>query len=170
MSKHDDFNELEGLLADLPVREPSQMLDTRVASTLDAATPTPSRSKLPWLAIAAAVLLVGSVTLLVTTLINPKSDIDLVTGTRLEFDVPEPSDQANAGPTIQLATNQPETVNLTWSRDIAEEVRYTPSGRPYRAVVEQTFDHRIWIDPETGTTLQQTTPSETLYITEQPVY
>ncbi|MEM9345548.1 MAG: hypothetical protein AAGB26_02910 [Planctomycetota bacterium] len=168
MSTPEGFNELENMLVDLPVREPSQILDARVASTLDAAKPPASR--LPWLATAAAILLVGSVTVLLSTLTSTEDGIDLGTGTRLEFDVPEQSNQANDSPTIQLANNQPETVNLTWSRDVAEVVRYAPSGRPYRAVVEQTLDHRIWIDPETGTTLQQTTPSETLYIAEQPVY
>ncbi|MEO0474750.1 MAG: hypothetical protein AAF085_02095 [Planctomycetota bacterium] len=170
MSTHDDFNELEDMLADLPVREPSQMLDARVASTMNASAPTPSTSRPPWLAIAAAVLLVASVTVLVSTLLNPKSDIDMGTGTRLGFDIPEHTNEADTAPTIQLATNQPEAVNLTWSRDVVDETRYTPAGEPYRAVVREAVDHKAWTDHETGESGQLCVPREELIVVKQTTF
>ena len=160
MSTHDDFNELEEMLGELPLREPSQMLDVRVASTLK----TTTRATLPWLAIAAAVLLVGGVTIaIVFSSASPSHNIDLPI-TAL------PPDQPDNGPAIVSANALTEPVNLVWTRDVAEEVRYTPAGKPYRAVVRQSVDHRVWFDPETGVTKQITTPREELYIVEQPVY
>ena len=71
MSTPDDFNEIEEMLAELPVREPSEMLDHRVQATLQ----TQTRAAFPWLAIAAAILIAGAVTLsIVFNSVPPAAD------------------------------------------------------------------------------------------------
>lgn len=172
MSKPDDFNELEQMLADLPMRQPSQMLDQRIAATLGDAVEETSRghrirryaSVWSW---AAAVVIAASVVAVVLLLLNqapsdtgPIAEGNSEGGFALTPDTtPETANQ----PTIQ-------PINLVWSRDANEQLRYTPAGKPYRAVVRQTIDQRVWVDPDTGATMQTTTPREELYIVEQPVY
>ena len=160
MPTPEDFNELDEMLANLPVREPSQMLDARVASTLQA---TP-RSRLPWLAIAAAVLLVGAVTLAIV--FNPATST-------LDTNPPItalPPDQPDDGPAILPVSASAEPVNLVWTRDVAEEVRYTPTGKPYRAVIREAVDHQYWTDPDTGAVLQSYTPREELIVIKQMTF
>lgn len=164
MSTHDNFNEIESMMATLPAREPSQVLDARIASTLDNQT----RTTLPWLAIAAAVLIAGAVTLVI--LLNP-STLTPEAHPPVAFDrgtVPEDS-AGNAPPTLTIS-NPTETLDLTWTRDIVEETRYTPAGEPYRAVVREAVDHKAWINTKTGETSQFRVPREELIIIKQTTF
>ena len=150
MSTPDGFNDLEELLKGLPVREPSRMLDERVASALRVQSNKPKAAAYGW-AIAAAVLLVGGVVLTIVLgpgSTTPSDGIDLVTGTQLNFDPPD--NPSSEGPAIVEASHPVDSVNLTWTRDIADDNRYTPEGEPYRAVVREVIDQRAWVNPETG--------------------
>ncbi len=172
MSKPEDFNEIEQLLTNLPVREPSQMLDERVTATLrheQSALAAPGLSQHSvWrlTAIAAAVALAGGVALLLLLRdLPPAPDAN----SRLAQPPTQPDADHSRAPVLASSHNT-GPVHLVWSRDVAEQTRLTPSGRPYRAVVRHTIDQRVWIDPETGATVQTTTPREELYIVEQPVF
>ena len=164
MSTPDDFNEIESMLADLPVREPSQVLDVRVASALNKRT----RPALPWLAVAAAALLVAGVTLAIVfnpTTPAPDSSPPVADGSEVQ-----PDDSPGSTPPIRVVSNPTKALNLTWTRDVVEETRYTPTGEPYRAVVREAVDHKAWIDTETGETSQIRVPREELLVVKQTTF
>lgn len=161
MSKPDDFDEIEALLAGLPMREPSQMLDARVASTLKEST----RAKLPWLAIAAALLLTGAVTLAIVFTPVPTVPPPIAGGPSSQ-----PNDAPGSAPSILRVSSPTESLNMTWTRDVAEETRYTTTGQPYRAVVREAVDHKAWIDTETGETGQLRVPREELIVVKQTTF
>ncbi|MBX2850778.1 MAG: hypothetical protein KTR15_03420 [Phycisphaeraceae bacterium] len=164
MPTPDDFNEIEAMLGGLPVREPSQMLDARVASTLDKQT----RSTLPWLATAAAVLIAASVTLVI--LFNPAPPAPDTDTPVADGSDTQPDDAPGNTPPILTVGNPTEALNLTWTRDIAEETRYTPTGEPYRAVVREAVHHRAWVDTKTGETSQIHVPHEELIVVKQSTF
>lgn len=165
MSTPDEFNEIESMLGGLPMREPSQVLDARVASTLNKQT----QSALPRLAIAAAVLLIVAVTLAI--LFNPappSPDANPPVANDSSTQPIEPT--ADATPPILMASNPAQALDLTWSRDVIEETRYTPAGVPYRAVVREAVDHKAWIDTETGEASQIRIPREELIVVKQTTF
>jgi hypothetical protein len=164
MPTPDDFNEIESMLADLPVREPSQMLDARVAATIDKKT----RSTLPWLGIAAAVLIAGAVTLVI--LFSPAPPAPGANPPVADGSEALPNNAPGDAPPILTVSNPTEALNLTWTRDVAEETRYTPTGEPYRAVVREAVDHKAWIDTETGETGQLCVPREELIVVKQTTF
>ncbi len=167
MSEPDELADVEQLLADLPTREPSQLLDHRIATTLSARR----RSLGPRLAVAAAVLITSGLGL-AAVLKQPTQQPDVdgtLTQDQGQADNPamveSQAHQVEPGPRFDIAP-----VALTWSRDIVDQPRTAPNGRPYRAVVRESVDQRVWIDPETGATFEITTPRRALYVVEQPVY
>jgi len=160
MSRPDDFNEIENMLADLPTRKPSAMLDHRVDSTLR----TSPRPVLPWLAIAAAVLIAGAVTLVIV--FNPATPTP-DTGPPVAHDPDTPP--ADTAPMLTVS-NPTEALKLTWTRDVVEETRYTPAGEPYRAVVREAVDHRAWADHESGETGSLCVPREELIVVKQTTF
>lgn len=173
MSRPDDFNELESLLRELPMRQPSQMLGQRVSVALsDAAEELAARPggirrhALIWASAAAMVIAASSVTVLMLSRSQPHPD----TGPIAQDNRHEQM-ALTLGPN-SASKNQPviQPINLVWSRDTSDQLLYTPSGKPYRSVVRQTIDQRVWIDPDTGARMQVTKPREELYVVEQPVY
>ena len=179
MSKHDDFNEIEQLLNDLPVREPSRMLDERIAATLgqeQSALATSRRchaAKWRYAAAAAAVVIAGCVGTLLLVRGLPttqQASPELAQPTPPPDQTPAQPDEVPQTPPVVVNANHDKPVHLVWTRDLGEQTRYTDTGRPYRAVVRQTIDQRVWVDPETGETVQITTPREELYIAKRPVY
>lgn len=170
MSTPDGFNDLEELLKGLPVREPSRMLDERVASALRVQSNKPKAAAYGW-AIAAAVLLVGGVVLTIVLgpgSTTPSDGIDLVTGTQLNFDPPD--NPSSEGPAIVEASHPVDSVNLTWTRDVVEQTRYTPTGEPYRAIVREAVDHKAWSNPESGETGYLQVPREELIVVKQSIF
>ena len=162
MSAPDEFNEIESMLGDLPVREPSQVLDARVASTLDKQT----RSALPWLAIAAAVLLISALTLAI--LFNPAPPSpDANPPVAHDSTAPPVEPTPDTAPPILMASNPAQALDLTWSRDVVEETRYTPAGEPYRAVIREAVDHQAWTNPATGESGHLCLPREEIIVVKQ---
>lgn len=164
MSRPDDFNEIENMLADLPTREPSAMLDHRIDSTLR----TSPRPVLPWLAIAAAVLIACGLTIAVV--LGPGSSTPGTDPHIAHQPDGSPDALSNEGPTIHAVNAPVDTLNLLWTRDVAEETRYTPAGEPYRAVVREALDHRAWADPETGESGHLCVPREELIVVKQSTF
>ena len=164
-------DELEELLTGLPVREPSRMLDERVAASLT------MRQRVPWapLAVAAGLLIIGAVTLAVVfgpVAQEPGGSPAVAQEPAVKPDnTPDNTpDDPSDGPTLQPVGNKPKTVNLVWKRDLSEEMRYTSTGQPYRAIVREAVDHKAWHDPETGVTRQLCIPREELIVVKQMVF
>lgn len=173
MSTPDDFNELEAMLGDLPMRQPSQMLDERVAATLSSSSANGAghaqvtrRRALAWASAAAVILVAGVVAAVMLVLSHAHPDTGPIAEDNAEESMAMSPDVNQADPTMPAI----QPVNLVWSRDASDQLRYTPSGKPYRAVVRELIDQRVWVDPDTGAAMQATTPRQALYIVEQPVY
>ena len=170
-----EYDELEQLIAGLPKRQPSQMLDNRIEATLREANheATPQSSQVLWLracAVAATVTIAGLIAWAVFFHTTPPST---ETTSRLVEKQRDPSTvtpSENGTPSILTTGNYTEPYDLTWSRDIGEQQRYTPSGKPYRAVVRETVQQRAWHNPETGETLQFNVPSRELVVIKQSTF
>lgn len=177
-------HELEQLLAELPAREPSQMLDERIATTLyqDQSVPSvpgragptevrrPARAAwlMPMTAVAAAVVIFG---LAVWALFLNPAPLRPETNPPVAHDSETlPDGPSSDAPAILIVSNPAEALDLTWTRDVVEETRYTPAGEPYRAVVREAVDHKAWIDTQSGETRQLRVPREELIVVKQMTF
>lgn len=59
---------------------------------------------------------------------------------------------------------------VTWTRDLGEQLRYAPSGQPYRAVLREVVDRHTWVDPDTGATQEINIPREELILCKQSLF
>lgn len=172
MHEHDG---IEPMLADLPVREPSRVLDERVMATLDkarrdAAPPRPNRWLLARAGAIAAVLLIGAAITIALLISNQApDDIDKFASDGANPPMPRDTTAPERADDAGFRFD-PEPIDLRWSRDLGEQRRTAPNGRPYRAVVREVVDQRTWYDPDTGATMQVSTPRQELVIRHQPAF
>lgn len=174
MHDHNQPNDLESIIATLPLREPSTQLDERIAAMLStAATTSPSLAKRRW---TSTVQFVGSVAALLA----------LAAGTSLVLwaDLGKPSDpqlavvEANSAqpqgdrvaPSAVIADRTVEPVNLTWSRDLVDEERRSLLGSPYHAVVREIIEQQTWHDPATDTTVQINVPRHEILLVAEATF
>lgn len=175
MPAPEPHDELEDLLADLPIREPSQMLDERINAFLcnpSSDTPPPRSARrrvLRFASVAALLLVAGTVAVVLVVLNQAHPDIGEV-GSNTDDNPPAIVEQnADPEPDIVEAAYrfEPEPLRLEWSREISEETRTAPNGKPYTAVLREAIDQRTWYDPQTGTTMQVSTPRKEWVIRHQ---
>ena len=177
----DPHDEFEAMIGDLPMREPSRMLDERIAQTLHnepalAGHAAPIRWRyVAALVSAAAGIALGAVLLIDAYTHEPLPDTTprLVQEDELPGETVDPDNPPSVAPTDQTPTDPApaiEPVHLTWTRDLAQQTRHTPSGRPYQAVVREVVDQRTWHDPETGQTLQVNTPRQEMIVVSQMTF
>lgn len=177
MSKPDEFDELQSMLADLPTREPSPMLDARIASTLQlrtgSAEPRANRALVLRVAAIAALVLIAAAVTIALLLPHPDGPERAADPDRADVEaLAERHEAADTTPTnpIVPAAYRPEPSHLTWTRDLAEQSRYTPSGQPYRAIIRDAVDQRTWYEPETGVTRQLSLPRQELIVVKQTTF
>ncbi|MFN3167967.1 MAG: hypothetical protein ACE37H_12985 [Phycisphaeraceae bacterium] len=179
MSKPDERDDLQSMLADLPTREPSPMLDARIASTLEERTgsagPRANRALVLRGAAIAALVVVAAAVAVSIALLPPTPDGPERAADPDRADLgalaerPEAADTTPADP-IVATTDRPEPTHLTWTRDLGEQSRYTPSGQPYRAMIRDTVDQRTWYEPDTGVTRQLSLPTQELIVVKQTTF
>jgi len=169
--KH-DLDEFEQALSQLPLREPSPMLDHRIGAALKQAANHPDHApptRRWWvgpLAIAAMVALITAIGLPVYLSNTPATSSPRTVQTTPAPPLENPkTDSGGTGYHFE-----PQPVNLRWSRDIEMGTMKTASGQPVKTIRRQSVDQEVWVDPERGTTMQTTRPSEKLYVVSQSVF
>ncbi|MBI1375672.1 MAG: hypothetical protein GC159_23420 [Phycisphaera sp.] len=155
---HEEHNDIETLLLSQPLREPSRSLDKRVQSTLNRADDGGSgplilrwRSPLVW-AIGSALAASLALAVIVHT---PAIDSPETRGTH-PVAINSPGDSTTTDP-----ATQPIQIAQTWTKyQPAGDVIVLDDTGPVMPVMEQTIEHRRWIDPNDNVQIEMTVPRE----------
>lgn len=167
---------LEAMLNNLPKREPSQMLDERVAATLKRTVDEPQAipsARVRFLrsaVVAAMVLFTATLAVVFLPRLVGQSGTEVAPGDTGSNDHAARLPEHPLGPSIAPVAYHPEPIELTWARDVSRQTRYTPTGRPYQALVRELVEQQTWYEPDTGKTMQISVPREELIVTRQMTF
>ena len=144
-------DELEKLVREQPLRQPSAELDARIA---DALRPAISRRWIGW-SMAAALALVSASVWLGLSLRSPGSSTD-----GRGFAEPVPATLSEAGLV---------RIDQVWSQVTQGELLLTEDDEPVRPVWVQRFYRTSWIDEKQNVRIEMTVPEDQVVLVAAPI-
>lgn len=188
--------QLEALLKQLPLRQPSMMLDQRIEQTLrqshatqlvasgavasdgDDGQAPPMRPHLfarhPWISLALAACL-GVVAGLPLGLMFDDGDgllsgNGLINGGLTQRDPVVPPGPGEVPQTTPLPTFDDHRVEMVWEQFAPFGTYEFVEGPPIQALRRQALERTIWYDPNQNATLEMTAPREEIVLVRQTPY